>query len=183
MNKRILILALGLLASSSVMADTKIGVLDYMKAVMETDAGKAANEKLNRELGEDKKRRDSLEVETREMAAAIKKDRLVLDKGELEKRVSLVNSKAQELQVLGDSLNRRMQQASYEFNQKMTPLAVKAVDEVRKEGGYQLLLEKAAVQAMDPALDVTGKVTAKLNTLVAGAPAAAAAAPAAAKKK
>ena len=81
-----------------------------------------------------------------------------------------MNSNAQDLQVQLQLIQERVQQALQEKNQlfleSMQPTLAAAVTDVVAEGGFDLILNVDAAPYFAPVLDITARVTAKLNEQV-----------------
>jgi Skp family chaperone for outer membrane proteins len=78
-----------------------------------------------------------------------------------------MNSNAQDLQVQLQLIQERVQKALQEKNQQflqsMQGTLAEAVSDVVAEGGYDLILNVDSAPYFAPVLDITAKVTAKLN--------------------
>jgi Skp family chaperone for outer membrane proteins len=84
-----------------------------------------------------------------------------------EEEIRRMNSNAQDLQVQLQLIQERVQQAlqtkNQEFLQSMQEELAAAVTDVVAEGGYDLILNVDSAPYFAPVLDITAKVTAKLN--------------------
>ena len=78
-----------------------------------------------------------------------------------------MNSNAQDIQVQIQLIQERVQTALQEKNQQflqsMQADLATAVSDVVAEGGYDLILNVDSAPYFAPVLDITAKVTAKLN--------------------
>ena len=84
-----------------------------------------------------------------------------------EAEITRMNSNAQDLQVQLQLIQERVQTALQEKNQEflasMQEELAAAVTDVVAEGGYDLILNVDSAPYFAPVLDITAKVTAKLN--------------------
>jgi Skp family chaperone for outer membrane proteins len=84
-----------------------------------------------------------------------------------QEEIRRMNSNAQDLQVQLQLIQERVQKALQEKNQQflqsMQGTLAEAVSDVVAEGGYDLILNVDSAPYFAPVLDITAKVTAKLN--------------------
>jgi Skp family chaperone for outer membrane proteins len=151
-----LVAGLCLLAASqgAFAQDTKIGVLNALQALFNSDAARVVQEELEQEFSAD---------ETRAQELSIQQDEAVMTQDEIRR----MNSNAQDLQVQLQLIQERVQKALQEKNQQflqsMQAELATAVSDVVAEGGYDLILNVDSAPYFAPVLDITAKVTAKLN--------------------
>ena len=68
-----------------------------------------------------------------------------------------------QLQLIGERIQTAIQEKNQNFVQLMQPDLAKAVTDIVAEGGYDLILNADSAPFFSPVLDITAKVTAKLN--------------------
>lgn len=160
------LLIAGLLAatlSAPVLANTKVVVADSTAALMASNEARKAVEKLQGEL---KPQRDRIEVLRKEVQALeqrFQKDAAVLsdkDKKDLQKQAE---SKYAEYNNLAQVVQKRTQEVQNELLQRMLPKMEAAIDELRKAGNFDIIIEKKNVIFADTTVDITRKITEKLN--------------------
>lgn len=157
-------------ASQSAMAqDTKIGVLNALQALFNSDAARIVQEELEQEFNADETRAEELSEQLTALSEKFQQDEAVMTQDEIRR----MNSNAQDLQVQLQLIQERVQKALQEKNQQflqsMQGTLAEAVSDVVAEGGYDLILNVDSAPYFAPVLDITAKVTAKLNQNTAAA--------------
>jgi len=164
---KILIAGLSLvMASQGAFAQgAKIGVLNALQALFNSDAARVVQQALDTEFAEDEARATSLTTELQELQQEYQQNEAVMT----DEQKRRMNSNAQDLQVQLQLIQERVQTALQEqqqaFVNAMQGQLGTAVTEVVAEGGYDLILNAEAVPYFAPVLDITALVTAKLNEL------------------
>jgi len=156
-------LSLVLISQGAFAQDTKIGVINALQALFNSDSARVMQEALDQEFGADTTRAQGLNDELTALAEKFQQDEAVMT----DQEKSRMNSQAQDLQVQLQLIQERLQKVSQERNQLYLesmrgPLAA-AVTDVVAEGGYDLILNVDSAPYFAPVLDITAKVTAKLN--------------------
>jgi outer membrane protein len=82
------------------------------------------------------------------------------DKQDLQRQFE---SKMQEYQNLVQTVQRRVQEVNNELVQSMQPKLEAIVGEIQRAEKFNVILERKAAIYADPALDITKKVTERLN--------------------
>jgi outer membrane protein len=157
-------------ASQVAMAqDTKIGVLNALQALFNSDAARIVQEELEQEFNADETRAQELSEQLTALSEKFQQDEAVMTQDEIRR----MNSNAQDLQVQLQLIQERVQKALQEKNQQflqsMQGTLAEAVSDVVAEGGYDLILNVDSAPYFAPVLDITAKVTAKLNQNTAAA--------------
>lgn len=156
-------ISLVLISQGAFAQDAKIGVLNALQALFNSDAARIVQEELEQEFELDEERAQELTDELTVLSEKFQQDEAVMT--EEEKR--RMNSNAQDLQIQLQLIQERVQQALQQTNQQflesMQPDLAAAVTDVVAEGGYDLILNVDAAPYFAPVLDITAKVTAKLN--------------------
>lgn len=156
-------LSLVLISQGAFAQDTKIGVLNALQALFNSDAARVSQEELDQEFAVDTERGAELTEELTALAEKFQQDEAIMT----EQEISRINSNAQDLQVQLQLIQERVQQAvqarQQQFLEAMQPSLAAAVTDVVAEGGFDLILNADAAPYFAPVLDITAKVTAKLN--------------------
>lgn len=156
-------LSLVLLSQGAFAQDAKIGVLNALQALFNSDAARIVQEELEQEFGIDETRAQDLTDQLTALAEEFQQNEAVMTDEEKRR----MNSDAQDLQVQLQLIQERVQQAlqakNQQFLESMQPTLAAAVTDVVAEGGYDLILNVESVPFFSPVLDITAKVTAKLN--------------------
>lgn len=140
-----------------------VAVADSQAAIMATETAKKTFEKLNNDM---KPQRDRLEQLRKDIAAIeekFQKNASVMsdkDKRDLQKQAE---SKLNEFKNLADAVQKRANEVQQEMLKTLIPKTEVVVEEIRKAGNYDIIIEKKNVIFADPAVDITKKITEKLN--------------------
>ena len=122
-------------ASQSAMAqDTKIGVLNALQALFNSDAARIVQEELEQEFNADETRAEELSEQLTALSEKFQQDEAVMTQDEIRR----MNSNAQDLQVQLQLIQERVQKALQEKNQQflqsMQGTLAEAVSDVVAEG-------------------------------------------------
>ncbi len=141
----------------------KIGVLNPLQALFNSDAARVVQQELEQEFAEDEARATELTNQLRELQQEFQQNEAVMT----QEQIRRMNSQAQDLQVQLQLIQERVQQALQEKNQEflasMQNELAAAVSDVVAEGGYDLVVNADSVPYFAPVLNITARVTAKLN--------------------
>ncbi len=143
--------------------DTKIGVLNPLQALFNSDAARIVQEELEQEFATDEARATELTEQLQALQQDYQQNEAVMT----EEQIRRMNANAQDLQVQLQLIQERVQQALQEKNQEflgsMQNELAAAVTDVVAEGGFDLILNSDSAPYFAPVLDITARVTAKLN--------------------
>ncbi|MEN9449710.1 MAG: hypothetical protein RJA83_324 [Pseudomonadota bacterium] len=140
-----------------------VAVADSQMAIMATDAAKKTFDKLNADMKPQRDRLDSLRKDIAGYEEKFQKNASVMsdkDKRELQKQAE---AKINEFKTLADALQKRAQEVQQEMLKNLIPKTELVVEELRKAGNYDIIIEKKNVIFADPSVDLTKKITEKLN--------------------
>lgn len=158
-------LALLMLSQGSYAQDTKIGVLNALQALFNSDAAQVVQQELEREFSADETRANALTEQLQSLQEEYQQNEAVMTQEEIRR----MNSNAQDLQVQLQLIQERVQKSLQEKNQQflegMQDELAAAVSDVVAEGGFDLILNVDAAPYYAPVLDITARVTAKLNEM------------------
>lgn len=156
-------LSLAVVSQGAFAQDTKIGVLNALQALFNSESAKVAQEEIRQEFIIDEERAVELTTSLTELQEEYQQNEAVMTEAEINR----MNSNAQDLQVQLQLIQERVQTALQEKNQEflasMQEELAEAVTDVVAEGGYDLILNVDSAPYFAPVLDITAKVTAKLN--------------------
>ncbi|WP_185266329.1 OmpH family outer membrane protein [Halopseudomonas xiamenensis] len=152
------------LASLPAAAQTKIAVLDYQMALLESDAAKRYSVDAEKKFGSQLQRLKNLESEAKRLQERMQRDGDKLGQSELEKIELEFRQKAREFQVQSKELNDAKAQSDREMLEQLKPKLDKAVETVLQAGDYDLVIDRSAVIDVKPALDITRQVIERLNS-------------------
>ena len=167
MNKlKTLILSLSLIVVAPVgiaQEGIKIGVLNPLQALFNSDAARVVQAELEQEFSEDEARATQLTNQLRALQQDFQQNEATMT----QEQIRRMNSQAQDLQVQLQLIQERVQTAlqekNQEFLQSMQQELAAAVSDVVAEGGYDLVVNADSAPYFAPVLNITARVTAKLN--------------------
>ena len=140
-----------------------VAVADSQTAIMATDAAKKTFDKLNADMKPQRDRLDTLRKDIAGFEEKFQKNASVMsekDKRDLQKQAE---AKINEFKTLADALQKRAQEVQQEMLKNLIPKTELVVEELRKAGNYDIIIEKKNVIFADPSVDLTKKITEKLN--------------------
>jgi outer membrane protein len=144
-------------------ATIKIGVIDLEQTLYETPVGKRASEAFDKtrkakqsELDAKQKTLQKAAAELDKQAAVLKPDVLAQKKGVLEKQFV-------ELQQTYVKLERDLAGERTKLVQDVLAKAQPIIEQVAKDEGVTLVLDKSAVLWNDASVDLTAKLNAKMQ--------------------
>ena len=142
---------------------TKIAVIDLEKTLYDTPAGKRASEAFDKtrktkqaELDKQQKDLQKAAAELDKQAAVLKPDVLAQKKGELEKKFVA-------LQQVYVKLERDLAGERTKLLQDVLKQAEPIIDGLARAEGVNLVVDRSAVLWVDPAVDLTDKLNAKMK--------------------
>ena len=159
----IVCLSLVLVSQSVFAQDTKIGVLNALQALFNSDPARVVQQELEQEFSVDEERANELTEQLTALQEEYQQNEAVMSEEEIRR----MNASAQDLQVQLQLIQERVQTAlqekNQEFLQSMQEELAAAVTDVVAEGGFDLILNVDSAPYFAPVLDITARVTAKLN--------------------
>jgi outer membrane protein len=159
----ILCLSLVLVSQNAFAQDTKIGVLNALQALFNSNPARVVQLELEQEFSVDESRANELTTQLTALQEQYQQNEAVMSEEEIRR----MNSNAQDLQVQLQLIQERVQAALQEKNQEflrsMQEELAAAVTDVVAEGGFDLILNVDSAPYFAPVLDITARVTAKLN--------------------
>ncbi|MEZ4319148.1 MAG: OmpH family outer membrane protein [Myxococcota bacterium] len=159
-----LFIVLSSLSTPSVALAGGIAVVDFQRAVNETDEGKAAQTKLDNmyssRLGELKKLEEQLQTEFKDFQSRA----LVLSDAQKMEEEKKLAAKEQQFLQLNQKYEVEMQQTYYTMLQDLD-VKMRAISEkLAKDKGYDIVLDRAAVVYMGgTTIDMTDELVQRYN--------------------
>ncbi len=148
---------------------SKIGIFDFQKVLTESSAGKIA-QKLITEKGNDlqgklKTEKDKLD----EMNKAYEREKLVLSPEKQGEKEKDFRNRVNDFKKMQDDFTREFKQLEVQSLNKIQEDVVQIINELGKDEGYMLILEKKAggVLYSLEKLDITDQVIKKYNSKAA----------------
>ena len=152
-----------LISQGAFAQDTKIGVINAIQALFNSEAAQVIQAELEQEFSADEARATALTEQLTTLRDNFQQNEAVMSAEEKRR----MNSEAQDLnvqlQLIGERIQTAIQQKNQEFVQAKQRDLAAAVTDVVAEGGFDLILNADSAPYFAPVLDITAKVTAKLN--------------------
>lgn len=160
-----LVLLSAALVAAPAFADTKIAVLNYQMALLESDAAKRYAADAEKKFGPDLNKLKTLEGDAKRLQDRLTKEGDKLSTAERERLELEFRQKARDFQAQSRELNEAKARADQETLHQLKPKLDQAVADVLKKGDYDLVLDRAAVVDVKPQLDITRQVIERMNQL------------------
>ena len=136
----IVVLALTLQSQSASAQDTKIGILNAIQALFNSDAARVVQQELEQEFAQDEQRANELTEELTALQEQYQQNEAVMSEDEVRR----MNSDAQDLAGSATTYSRKgpdgAARKNQEFVQSMQEELTQAVMDVVAEGGFDLIL-------------------------------------------
>jgi len=158
-----LMVGMVLFTGASFAADKKLAVVDVQKAMRSADKVKEIESKLKKEFSVEEKKIEELKKEITELKERQQRDWAIMGDAEKRKLQEEGMKVTNELKALSQESQRRLQTRQQELLQPVVSDAQDAIKDIMKEEGYDVVFRREALVEFDPKMDITLKVTLKLN--------------------
>ena len=158
-----LVLLSAALVTTPAMANMKIAVLSYQNAMLETDAAKRYAVDAEKKFGPQLKKLETLEKDATRLRDRLVKDGDKMQQAERERIKLEFKQEARDFQFQSKELNEAKATADREMLQQLKPKFDKAVEDVIKSGGFDIVLDRNAVVDVKPQFDITRQVIERMN--------------------
>ncbi|RDH45021.1 OmpH family outer membrane protein [Zooshikella ganghwensis] len=162
---KIIGISLALLVAPLASAEMKIAVINYQKAMLESDQAKRYAKQAEAKFGGKVKTLRALEAEAKSLNQKLQKDGSAMSDSERTKLQLQLKRKAEDFQVQSKELQIEKNKADRDQIKSLKPKLDSAIAQVAKAGGYEIVLEKSAAYYVDAKHDITNKVILKLNQM------------------
>ena len=153
------------MASLPASAESKIGIVDPQRAIMQSEIGKQSVEQIIARFSEQDEMLKENNKEITTLLEKLKKDTELMSDQEFQNLLQEIgvkqNQNAQGLQ----EINRAKSELSQRVIQSLTPRFSEAIDALVLSDKYDLILRKDSVFYGHELYDVTAKITEKMNAL------------------
>ncbi len=157
------VLLAALMATTTVAAETRIGVVDLRQALFSSSDAKAFSETLQKDFaGEEKKVREAQEA-ARKLQERLEKDGAMMNESERNKMTAEFQEKVKEFNFLKQRLDSTVASRKQQFLEDARPEVDAAVKELLEEHDLDLILPSEAVVYVKPDMNLTEELLEKLN--------------------
>lgn len=151
------------LTAGTAMAAGRIAFVDREGALLASKPAQDAQSRLQVELKPQRDRLEQLQKDIRGYEDKFKKDGATMSDSQKKALNDQAGAKMSEYNNLIQQSQKRVADAQQDLLNKTLPTINKTLDDLRKEGGYDMILDSRAVVYGDPANDLTQKLTDRLN--------------------
>ncbi len=146
-------------------AETKLGFVDFQRAIREVDEGKAATAVLKRDFDEKQKQLDVKKTEFEKLKADFEKQSVVMSEQAKKEKGGDLDKKAMELQQLFVALQKDLSEREREVMRGIFDRMTGLVRELAEADGFTAILERndSGVIYAQPSLDLTNELVRKYN--------------------
>ena len=141
----------------------KIGFVDFEKVLMETAAGKRADKEYTKVLKAKQASLDKKQKELQNYAAQLEKQKSVLKAEVLKQKSQELQKRYVELQQTYVKLERELVEKRTKLIRQILKKAEPVVKAIAKEGGYDMIVDRAAVVWSDKQFDLTDKIKQRIK--------------------
>ncbi|GLQ31170.1 OmpH family outer membrane protein [Litoribrevibacter albus] len=152
------------LASSVAFAESKIAVVDIYRALMNSEAAKAAVAELQNEFKAEQDQLSQLEQEIRTLQEKGQKDGMLMSDEDKRRLFEEIQSKQSDAKHIIQKVRKMQTNREKEFLAQNKPMIDAALKELVDELKIDLLLTREATLWVSPSMDITLKLLEKLNT-------------------
>ena len=153
--------------SNLVLAHSTIGIFDLNRALFETDAWKSQLDSLEEAFTEEQATVDGLRVELAQLFENIETNAATLTETEMQRLREEGQFKQLRIQQIGERVQAQLRSTQNNFLEQYRTLLGEALNEVYESGSFDFILKADSVVAAGFTFDVTPRVTARLNELIA----------------
>lgn len=171
--KRLMLLAVLLtlvFAPAAMAADMKIGYVDLQKALNMSSAGKAAKEKMKAKFKDYDADVQKKQEELKKLKDDLEKQAMLLSAEARAAKERDYQQKVKDYQRLTKDIQEELQQTDSDFTRKILEEIFKVVQQIGKQEGYTLILEKSegSILYASDGIDLTERVIQAFDRQSAG---------------
>lgn len=156
------LLTAGLMSATAAYAE-KYAVVDIQKAATDTSYMKSQMASLESAIKPQQQKHERLTQEINALRQKAQNDAKVMKEADLRKLEQDYASKMNEYNANAAGMQKRAQDTLENINKTLAPKIEAATEDLRKQGGYSIIFNRAAVVGLDPSIDLTSQVTQKVN--------------------
>lgn len=150
--------------STSAAYANNVAVADSQAAIFNSKYAKQTVASLNTSLKPQRDRIESLQKELASIETRFKTDAKVLKEDQVRALQAQAQSKINEYNSTAEGLQKRVDETQATMYKTLLPKLEKIIEDIRKEGNYDIIIEKKNVIWSSPAVDITSKITERLDT-------------------
>lgn len=144
-------------------AAPKIAVIDMAGALFNSERAKAVDAEIEKETAEDQAKLRSIQEQAQTISNKLQQDAAVMSDDEKRKAQTELQDLGVQYQAIGERVQAMLQQRREMFQQQHAPALINAIQTVIDEGKYDIVVRSEAALYFNTAMDITARVTEKLN--------------------
>jgi len=156
-------LAAAVAVSPAAFATTNVAVADSQAAVLASNTAKQTIEGLNSTLKPQRDRLEQLRKDITGIQERFQKDGSVMSDKDKQALQAQAQSKLNDYNSTAEGVQRRIEEAQTAMLKTVMPKLEGIIEDLRKEGNYDVIIEKKYVIWAAPTADLTKKITDRLN--------------------
>ena len=167
---RSVVMAAGLMSLSAITlaavaanAPTRIAVLDREAALLGTNAAQAAQDKLAADMKPQRDKLEQLRRDIKGMEEKFVKEAAAMSERDKKALREQADQKANEFNTLIAQVQKRTQDAQQDLLNRLLPSMQAVLEDMRKAGNFDIIMDRRGVIYVDPDLDLTKRVVDRLN--------------------
>lgn len=154
----------GMAVSQAHAADVaKIGVVDLQRFILESDIGKAAQARIDKETSEMEADLEKKGGQLETLKKKLERDVMVMSENKKEQQEREYRIQMNDFKTLQRKYSDKLRQLEQRLVMEIQEKALALAENMGKKGGYLLLLEKTATIYYPQAIDVTDKLIEMAN--------------------
>lgn len=146
-------------------ANSKIGYVDMNKALRSTQAGKAADEQLQKEYQQKQKELGDKKNDLETMMENLKKQSMVISSEVRSQKEKALYEEQLKFQKLVAESNLAIQKRERELTEPILEQLQEVIGEIAKKGNHEVILPKAAILWAKPQFDLTDQVIQRFDEI------------------
>ncbi|MCF8109882.1 MAG: OmpH family outer membrane protein [Desulfobacteraceae bacterium] len=150
-------------ASASAADVARIGIIDFQKVLRESEAGKSVQREIQKEGQEMEADLQKLAREIEELDKQLSRDSMVMDQDKRRERQQELEDKKRSFQSKRGEYQSRLREMESELVGKLQDEIFSIAEEIGREEGYLLIIERSAAIYYPDSIDITDKVIKKYN--------------------
>lgn len=140
-----------------------VAVADSQAAVLASNIAKQTIDNLNTSLKPQRDKLEGLKKELNALQQRFERDGKIMSEGDKKTLQSQAQSKLNEFNGTAEGVQRKIEDAQSTMLKTLMPKLEVAVEALRKEGNYDIIIEKKYAIWAEPSADLTKKITDRLN--------------------
>lgn len=157
------VLLAALMVTTTVAAETRIGVVDLRQALFSSKDARAFSEKMQQDFSSEEAKVREAQESARKLQERLEKDGAMMNESERNKMTAEFQEKVKEFNFLKQRLDSTVASRKQQFLEDARPEVDAAVKELLDEHDLDLILPSEAVVYVKPDLNLTEELLEKLD--------------------